>query len=214
MILQARNRTLTEEQRIKLLEQADAIQQKIYETNKKQADDEYAAAVENIRLKTGIKGQELENLKELGAAYVFDAENKAKIRQDDIDSLIAAQKKTIQVEDEKTRLEEVRQYTKDQLADQAADKEQKRKEEAADKEQKRKEEAQKRLDEEVKAEQDARQKQLEARQKLYDFNKKLKDKEKADEEKRQQKYRDWETDRKSTRLNSSHSGESRMPSSA
>ena len=29
-----------------------------------------------------------------------------------------------------------------------------------------------------------------------------------------QEYRDWETDRKSTRLNSSHSGESRMPSSA
>ena len=28
------------------------------------------------------------------------------------------------------------------------------------------------------------------------------------------KYRDWETDRKSTRLNSSHSGEPRMPSSA
>ena len=27
-------------------------------------------------------------------------------------------------------------------------------------------------------------------------------------------YRDWETDRKSTRLNSSHSGESRMPASA
>ena len=27
-------------------------------------------------------------------------------------------------------------------------------------------------------------------------------------------YRDWETDRKSTRLTSSHSGESRMPSSA
>ena len=29
-----------------------------------------------------------------------------------------------------------------------------------------------------------------------------------------QKYRDWETDRKSTRLNSSHSAKSRMPSSA
>ena len=28
------------------------------------------------------------------------------------------------------------------------------------------------------------------------------------------RYRDWETDRKSTRLNSSHSGEARMPSSA
>ena len=29
-----------------------------------------------------------------------------------------------------------------------------------------------------------------------------------------QLYRDWETDRKSTRLNSSHSAKSRMPSSA
>ena len=28
------------------------------------------------------------------------------------------------------------------------------------------------------------------------------------------RYRDWETDRKSTRLNSSHSAKSRMPSSA
>ena len=30
----------------------------------------------------------------------------------------------------------------------------------------------------------------------------------------EQAYRDWETDRKSTRLNSSHSAKSRMPSSA
>ena len=30
----------------------------------------------------------------------------------------------------------------------------------------------------------------------------------------QKRYRDWETDRKSTRLNSSHSAKSRMPSSA
>ena len=29
-----------------------------------------------------------------------------------------------------------------------------------------------------------------------------------------ERYRDWETDRKSTRLNSSHSAKSRMPSSA
>ena len=33
-------------------------------------------------------------------------------------------------------------------------------------------------------------------------------------EKFRSSYRDWETDRKSTRLNSSPSGESRMPSSA
>ena len=32
--------------------------------------------------------------------------------------------------------------------------------------------------------------------------------------KQKEGYRDWETDRKSTRLNSSHSAKSRMPSSA
>ena len=31
---------------------------------------------------------------------------------------------------------------------------------------------------------------------------------------KREEYRDWETDRKSTRLNSSHSAKSRMPSSA
>ena len=31
---------------------------------------------------------------------------------------------------------------------------------------------------------------------------------------KESEYRDWETDRKSTRLNSSHSAKSRMPSSA
>ena len=35
-----------------------------------------------------------------------------------------------------------------------------------------------------------------------------------DKVKEQKAYRDWETDRKSTRLNSSHSAKSRMPSSA
>ena len=34
------------------------------------------------------------------------------------------------------------------------------------------------------------------------------------EEVAENRYRDWETDRKSTRLNSSHSAKSRMPSSA
>ena len=42
----------------------------------------------------------------------------------------------------------------------------------------------------------------------------VKQNEKSDNEVQQPAYRDWETDRKSTRLNSSHSAKSRMPSSA
>ena len=42
----------------------------------------------------------------------------------------------------------------------------------------------------------------------------LDNQEEYDKQRIQAMYRDWETDRKSTRLNSSHSAKSRMPSSA
>ena len=42
----------------------------------------------------------------------------------------------------------------------------------------------------------------------------LSDRERGDRLEAMILYRDWETDRKSTRLNSSHSAKSRMPSSA
>ena len=42
----------------------------------------------------------------------------------------------------------------------------------------------------------------------------VRDAAKGKKQEQEQAYRDWETDRKSTRLNSSHSAKSRMPSSA
>ena len=47
-----------------------------------------------------------------------------------------------------------------------------------------------------------------------DYNKVLQPYKNPDDKRVKEQYRDWETDRKSTRLNSSHSAKSRMPSSA
>ena len=50
---------------------------------------------------------------------------------------------------------------------------------------------------------------------VHDGNKRVHVNEEPFETKEEiEEYRDWETDRKSTRLNSSHSAKSRMPSSA
>ena len=61
---------------------------------------------------------------------------------------------------------------------------------------------------------------LKALEKVFDANREYLNKnmeilhEYVDEKITAKEYRDWETDRKSTRLNSSHSAKSRMPSSA
>ena len=53
-----------------------------------------------------------------------------------------------------------------------------------------------------------------ANQELMESTKELNETIKSLNKRNEKKYRDWETDRKSTRLNSSHRSLSRMPSSA
>ena len=70
---------------------------------------------------------------------------------------------------------------------------------------------------------EAREKKKEIQSKIYDYAGKMVDyyqsrkdliKDNMDDTNNMASYRDWETDRKSTRLNSSHRSLSRMPSSA
>ena len=49
---------------------------------------------------------------------------------------------------------------------------------------------------------------------LKEYGKEYYERNKEQKKEYEKRYRDWETDRKSTRLNSSHSAKSRMPSSA
>jgi hypothetical protein len=62
LILQSKNRTLTEGQRLALIDKASALEKKNFEENKKLKEDEYKIALGNAKLKTQLSAQEIEEL--------------------------------------------------------------------------------------------------------------------------------------------------------
>jgi hypothetical protein len=62
LLLQAKNRTLSEQQRLALLEKAGKIERDNFEQNKKLQQDNFNIAIEQARLKTQLSRQEIEEL--------------------------------------------------------------------------------------------------------------------------------------------------------
>lgn len=62
LILQAKNRTLSEKDRLAFLEQAGKIENENFEANKRNSEEAYRIALEQARLKTTLSNQEIEEL--------------------------------------------------------------------------------------------------------------------------------------------------------
>jgi len=62
LLLQAKNRTLSEQERLKLLERAGKIERDNFEQNKKLQEDAFNIAIEQARLKTQLSREEIEEL--------------------------------------------------------------------------------------------------------------------------------------------------------
>lgn len=62
LLLQARNRTLSERERLKLLDQAGKIERANFEQNKKLAEEDFKIALANAKLKTQLSEAEIEEL--------------------------------------------------------------------------------------------------------------------------------------------------------
>lgn len=62
LLLQARNRTLSERERLKLLDQAGKIERANFEQNKKLAEEDFKIALANAKLKTQLSEVEIEEL--------------------------------------------------------------------------------------------------------------------------------------------------------
>jgi len=107
LMLQARNRTLAEKDRIALLEKAQKLSDDIYQRSKKQNDEEVKNAEEALRIKMKLSDSEMKQLKLLGSKYaekMQDARGAAKEeiatlhealmgRQDMIQQWVAIQEK-------------------------------------------------------------------------------------------------------------------------
>lgn len=115
--VQAKNRALSEEERLKLLEKAGKLEQQDFNQRVKNANEEVRIAREAIAIKAGFSKAEIKLLKEQGLAAKDLAESKGGNFDEEFKALANAQKARIGLEDESTANLEKNQNKRDALED-------------------------------------------------------------------------------------------------
>ena len=137
LMLQSRDRTKTEAQRIAILEEASALEKANFEQNAKLAEKDYANSIESARLKGDLTKQEVDNLKTKGLAYAVYLMNLGKITQDEVDLIQKSTEAKIDIVNKDTDRQEKIQMKSDALAEKAQQDEEKRQQKAEELRQKR-----------------------------------------------------------------------------
>lgn len=115
--VQAKNRALSEAERLKLLEKASKLEEQDFKQRVKNADEEVRIAREAIAIKAGFSKAEIKLLKEQGLAAKELAESKGGNFDEEFKALAEAQKNRIGLEDESTANLEKNQNRRDALED-------------------------------------------------------------------------------------------------
>lgn len=126
LTIQAKNRSLSEKERQKLLAEANKIDQKNFDQRTKIANDEIALAQKQIGITAGLNAQEMKMLEERGLEYAFQLKDRAAVTDEEVDALKDAELKRTSILSEATSREERRQNLSDQIAEKAAAAEEKR----------------------------------------------------------------------------------------
>ena len=146
LILQAKNRTLTEQERLDFLKKAEAIETKNFNERTELANKEIAQAIEAARIKGALTAQELANLKKKGTEYAIYLLNLGKITDEEVETIKKAELGKIAIQDESTKRLEKNQNAQDKLEEDRKEKAEKAAQEAAELAKKREEAEKKRLE--------------------------------------------------------------------
>jgi len=115
LILQSKNRSLSEKERQALLAQAAKLDQEDFERKSKLAEEDLRINTAAIATKAQLNKQEIANLKAKGVEYAIELLNQGKITQDDVDAYKKAQLAKIEILDETTTRQEKIQNQSDAL---------------------------------------------------------------------------------------------------
>lgn len=130
MLLQSKNRTLSEKERMKLIDDALALENKAYNERKKLVDDEVKLLQDKLIKQGGLNAFEASELRKKGVSYARYKENQKNLDDQTIKDLAAALVKQQQAEGESISLREKTMNRRDQLADKEAEAAEKREEKA------------------------------------------------------------------------------------
>jgi hypothetical protein len=137
LIVKSKNRTLTEQQRIAYIQQAQKIEEANFRQRSALAEAELKNAVEAAKIKGNLSDQEVANLKRNTMAYGNYLLNTGRITEEELNGLKNAELNKIKIQDETTKRLEKSQNQEDKLAENAianAEKAQAKRQELADKE--------------------------------------------------------------------------------
>ncbi|MCG2611518.1 hypothetical protein LZZ90_08355 [Flavobacterium sp. SM15] len=146
LILQSKNRTLSEQERLKFLKQAEAIETQNFNNRSALAEKEISNAVEAARIKGQLNAEEIANLKTRGTEYAIYLLNLGKITDDEVEAIKKAQLAKIAIQDESTKRLEKNQNAQDKLAEDAEKKREKAAQDAENARQKAEDAKQKAID--------------------------------------------------------------------
>jgi len=131
LLVQSKNRSISEKERAGLIEEAMAVEQKAFEQTKKNADEEYNIAMRKLINNKELSKEQKADLKERGIAAAFDLQNITNIADEEIDRLKNAYLAKIDIQNKSTQMVEKAQNRLDQLADKQKADDEKRQADAA-----------------------------------------------------------------------------------
>ena len=137
LILQSKNRSLSEKERQDLLAKAAKIDQEDFERKARLAEEDLRIQTTAIAMKADLNAQEIAGLKKKGFEYAIELLNQGKIMQDDVDAYKKAELEKIAILDETTSRQEKIQNQSDALEEKRQAKLEAQRKAAADAEKKR-----------------------------------------------------------------------------
>lgn len=144
LLLQSKNKTLSEKERTALIDKAIELENQQFENSKKINDEELRISQENIRIKNKLTADQYAKLKELGIDYAEELKDQGvQISDADVDRLKSALLANEDIEQKKISIVEKAMNRKDALEEKAAEASEKAREKALEQEKKTQEEQEK-----------------------------------------------------------------------
>lgn len=106
LILQSKDRTATEEERIAAIEKALQIEAKAFEEQKAIADEKVRIAEEAIIVGNNLTAREIANLRRVGVEYAIQLQDRKRISDEQVEELKAALLNSEQIENQSIQLRE------------------------------------------------------------------------------------------------------------
>ena len=125
LILQSKNRTLSEKERMDLIDKAQKLDEEVFQRNKKMSDEAIRIAENEIINKLRLSKAEQQRLRTDGVEYAKQIQDKKRLSDEDVTKLKEALIKREDITQQSIQLQEKAQNREDALAEKAEEKRQK-----------------------------------------------------------------------------------------